>query len=399
MSTLCSIPWTGFSNEPDGRVQPCCLYKGYITDEAGDPMYIQTSTTKEILHSEFMRNLRQQFRDGEKPAGCSTCWTDESNNYDSKRMIYNTKIPRSFEIDWEAEPDDVRELQLIISNSCNLKCRSCTPSHSTQWQNEMRTRTGSTNYPMPHKQSADEFGKLWTERHEWYKTLTRLEVVGGEPFYVKQWHTMIDELTSLGYSKNIDITMTTNCTLFFPDLIDRMADNFKSVSIGLSIDGIGSTFEYLRHLGKWNVVYENMKKYHALTKPINIQVNITISWLNALQITELHQLIRTEFPKFAIWNNIVHSPVHMALWAAPHELKQEVRNLWEEYSWDEKDEHTMQGILQYMDSKDITENEFSKNLNILYETDAHRKEKLAESIPILNKFIVLVSKDKENAGI
>jgi len=34
-----------------------------------------------------------------------------------------------------------------------------------------------------------------------------------------------------------------------------------------------------------------------------------------------------------------------------------------------------------------------------YETDAHRKEKIVESIPILNKFIVLVSKDKENAGI
>ena len=41
MKHLCSIPWTGFSNEPDGRVQPCCLYKGFIKD-GGNPLYIQT---------------------------------------------------------------------------------------------------------------------------------------------------------------------------------------------------------------------------------------------------------------------------------------------------------------------------------------------------------------------
>ena len=61
-SNLCSIPWTGFSNEPDGRAQPCCLYKGYI-----DNMYVQTNTPDEILHSKFMKDLRELFPEREIP--------------------------------------------------------------------------------------------------------------------------------------------------------------------------------------------------------------------------------------------------------------------------------------------------------------------------------------------
>jgi len=383
---LCSLPWTGFSNEPDGRVQPCCLYKGYI-EEDGKPMYVQTHSVDEIFHSKFMKDLRSQFRNNERPTGCSTCWTDEDNNYDSKRIVYNTKIHHNFGIDWTIEPVEISEFQLIISNSCNLKCRSCTPSHSSQWQQEMKQLTGSTGYDMPHGQSAEEAGKLWLDRHNWYKNLKRLEVVGGEPFYVKQWHTMFNELIDLGYSKNIDITLTTNCTLFFPELIDRIAKNFKSVSIGLSIDGIGSTYEYMRHLGKWPVVYENMKKYHALADKINIQLNLTISWLNILEVPELHELVSTEFPKFNIWNNIVHYPQYLSVWAVPDSLKKAVMDKWDKYQWKTEYKDTVQGVLNYMNSKSITDAEFKNNLQIIYKTDNFRNENIIDSIPSLKKFL------------
>jgi len=380
-SNLCSIPWTGFSNEPDGRAQPCCLYKGYI-----DNMYVQTSTPDEILHSSFMKDLRNRFRRNERPEECSTCWADEDNGYQSKRLIYNTNIRKDL-INWEEEPSGVSELQLIINNSCNLKCRSCTPSHSTQWQHEIKILTGNNGYPMPLGQSGDEMGKLWTERHNWYRKLTRLEIVGGEPFYVKQWHIILTELIDMGYSKNIDLTLTTNCTLFFPELLERIATSFKSVGIGLSIDGIGATYEYLRHPGKWLETYHNMKQYYEYADRINIQINFTISWLNALEAPAVHELIKTEFPKFSIWNNIVHSPEHMALWSAPASLKKEIRERWKTYSWSEKYKNTMLGILNFMDSRSSSKEQIKKNLNMLYNTDIYRKESLLKSIPILSKFI------------
>ena len=79
MTWMCSLPWTGFSNDPDGRVRPCCIYKDYITDDNGDPFYVQTTSVKEIFSSKYMRDLRQQFRNGIKPSGCGTCVKDESN--------------------------------------------------------------------------------------------------------------------------------------------------------------------------------------------------------------------------------------------------------------------------------------------------------------------------------
>jgi len=334
-----------------------------------------------------MKDLREQFRRNERPEGCSTCWADEDNGYQSKRQIYNTNI-RKDPINWEAEPTGVSELQLIINNSCNLKCRSCTPSHSTQWQQEIKILTGNTGYSMPLGQSGDESGKLWIERHSWYTELTRLEIVGGEPFYVKQWHTILNELIDLDHSKRIDLTFSTNCTLFFPELLDRIADNFKSVSVGLSIDGIGATYEYLRHPGIWSETYDNMKKYYAYADRIGIQINFTISWLNALEAPDLHELIKTEFPKFTIWNNIVHSPAHMALWAAPVGLKAEIENKWASYNWLPKYKNAMEGILKYMNSKDIIEEELTINLDILNRTDLYRKEKLAESIPALTKYLI-----------
>jgi sulfatase maturation enzyme AslB (radical SAM superfamily) len=350
-------------------------------------MYVQTSTPDEILRSTFMKNLREEFRRNERPEGCSTCWADEDNGYQSKRMIYNTSI-RKEPIDWESEPTSVSELQLIINNSCNLKCRSCTPSHSTQWQNEIKILTGDTGYPMPRGQSGDELGKLWNDRTNWYKTLTRLEIVGGEPFYVKQWHTILNEIIDQGYSKKIDLTLSTNCTLFFPELLERIADNFKSVSVGLSIDGTGTTYEYLRHLGKWNEVYLNMQKYHSFADRISIQINLTISWLNALEVPEMHELIKTEFPKFTIWNNIVHSPTHLALWSAPLNLKNEIENKWNLYNWLPNYKDSMMGILKYMNSKNVTSDIVKDNLSILYKTDLHRKEHLVDSIPALAKYFI-----------
>lgn len=380
---LCSIPWTGFSNEPDGRAQPCCLYKGYI-EENNKPMYVQTHTVDEIFYSKYMKDLREQFRNNEKPTGCSTCWTDEVSGYDSKRIVYN-KIHGN--INWQQEPEYISELQLIISNSCNLKCRSCTPSHSSQWQNEMISITGSNGYDMPRGQSAQESGKLWTGRLSWYKNLKRLEIVGGEPFYVKQWHVILNELIDLGYSRKIDVTMTTNCTLFFPKLIKRMADNFKSVSIGLSIDGIGSTYEYIRHPGKWNVTYENMKKYHEFAGTINVQLNLTISWLNALEVTDIHELVKNEFPKFIIWNNLVHYPLHLPIYATPKAFKMDVTEKYNNYNWDAKYNSIIESVLKYMHSKSITDQEFRDNLQIIYKTDDFRKESLVKSIPKLEKYV------------
>ena len=58
---LCLIPWLGFSNNPSGVAQPCCIYKGNIKDELGNDFYVQISSVKDIFGSEYMKNLHEKF--------------------------------------------------------------------------------------------------------------------------------------------------------------------------------------------------------------------------------------------------------------------------------------------------------------------------------------------------
>ena len=70
-----------------------------------------------------MENLRQQFKNGERPEGCSHCWAEESAGKDSKRINTLNKMKNSLK-NWT--PDSEPTLKFIdfkLGNVCNLKCR------------------------------------------------------------------------------------------------------------------------------------------------------------------------------------------------------------------------------------------------------------------------------------
>lgn len=394
-SNFCRLPWAGFSNDPDGRVRPCCIARDVVTDQ-GQPMFVQQHTVREIFHSDYMKSLREQFRRNERPATCATCWNDEDMGYTSKRQNYlkdgfdffNTMA----DLDWEQEPDMPYELQLIISNSCNLKCRSCGPSHSTLWQNENLKVTGERGFNMPLRQAGDEQGVLWTERRGWYPKLKRLEIVGGEPFYVKQWHQIWNELIDEGHSRNMIINMSTNCSLMYEPMVRRLATNFQHFGLALSIDGIGAQYEYLRHPGKWATVKENILKYAELEREIGrahftVQTTCTIGWQNAWYLPEIHEFFSKEVNGMKVWNNIIYGPNHMALWACPDELKQAIIAKWDAYQWKPEYKTDIEGIKKYMLSQSITGERFIRELENIHRVDELRGENLLDSFPDIAEYI------------
>ena len=378
----CSLPWKGFSNDPDGRVRPCCLYKDHIKDENGNEMFVQTHTMKEIFSSTHMKDLRQQFRNGEKPAGCATCIKDENNGYTSKRLQY---IKEDYIINYDAEPDLPTEYQMILSNACNLKCRSCTPSHSSLWQAEHKVIWGHTGYKMPHGQSSDSTSVLWKDRGEWMNYVERLEIVGGEPFYINKWRQLWDELIDNGLSKKIKMDMSTNCTIYEGDVLQKLIDNFKSIGIGLSVDGMGKTYEYLRHPGNWDEVRSNFLAYHDLQirNPNwrwGVSVSHTIGWINSWELPEFHDFVKTETPYFKIWNNIIHYPPHMAVYMIPSSLKKRIEAKWLAYNWGRYDKD-VKAILTLMNSQQPTDEELRNAYKTFKVNDKLRNECLLDILP------------------
>lgn len=381
---LCSLPWTGFSNDPDGRVRPCCLYKGYITDDQDNPYYVQTTNVKDIFSSKYMKDLREEFRQGHKPDGCETCVKDETNGVKSKRMSYDHRI------DYMQDPVLPVEYQMILSNACNLKCRSCTPSHSNLWQAEYKILFNHTGYTMPHNQSGHQDSALWNNRAEWMQYVQRLEIVGGEPFYIRQWSELWQELVEKGYSKQVTIDMSTNCTIYGGDVLEKFIPHFKRIGVGLSIDGIGLMYEFLRHPGKWQEVETNILRYKKLADKYSSNFGIsythTIGWLNAWYVPEFHKWVSINTPYIKIWDNIIHSPRHMSLVMLPADVKEEIKNKWLSCDWGSYTEN-IRGILNYMVSEQPSDEEIKREYKRFLIHDTHRNESVVSVIApeLLNK--------------
>jgi sulfatase maturation enzyme AslB (radical SAM superfamily) len=325
-----------------------------------------------------MRDLRQEFRNGAKPKGCETCIVNEANGYTSKRNLY------SGDMDYDSEPDVPVEYQMILSNACNLKCRSCSPSHSSLWQAEHKVLWGHTGFKMPHGQSGENDSVLWNKRDEWMSSLKRLEIVGGEPFYIKRWRILWDELIDQGLSKNIQMDMSSNATLYEGEVVENLIANFKGIGLGLSVDGMGKVYDYLRHPGVWAEVKDNMLKYHEIKKRSSasfiVSVSHTIGWVNAWELPEFHTFIKNETPQFVIWNNIIHSPEHMAIWCIPARLKQRIQAKWQTYDWG-KYKNDIEGIITYMNSRQPTDDELLKHYQVFATHDKLRDENLLEILP------------------
>ena len=65
-SNVCPLPWTHLEVDVNGGASPCCLYKGSIPN-----VKVYETGLKKIQQTDFMKNLRQEFKEGKRPDGCT----------------------------------------------------------------------------------------------------------------------------------------------------------------------------------------------------------------------------------------------------------------------------------------------------------------------------------------
>jgi sulfatase maturation enzyme AslB (radical SAM superfamily) len=88
--------------------------------------------------------------------------------------------------------------------------------------------------------------------------LKRFYVTGGEPLLEPRFAEILDYLVSHGVAKNIEMELTTNCTVVDDDVLDKLAQ-FKSVLMTVSIDGVGPVQEYVRYPSRWATIEKNVR--------------------------------------------------------------------------------------------------------------------------------------------
>ena len=298
--SICLAPWAKLEIRPDGTCKPCCVMAEPIKDADLRPMTVHDNSLEEIYHSDFLRNLRQQLRSGQKPSLCHRCWVDESMDRKSTRQHIDWDLRQErFNIDWDIESTkNLHSWQLSLGNTCNLKCRVCGPKFSSKWAVEIlnnldkRASKASADYNRLKKISWAELEDLdiWTDIENTVDHISELRFTGGEPMLIKKQFEVMRYMAAKPQAANINLHYTTNGTIDFPKDYRRDLTRFKSVSISLSIDDIGPRFEYQRSGACWSEVQENLKSYLDLKSKcptLTLKVNTTVSIMNIFYLPEL----------------------------------------------------------------------------------------------------------------
>jgi len=352
----CALLWSHVANEPGGTCRTCCIAKDRIKDKNGNEMNLATSTLTEVLQSEFVKEIRDELREGGEPANCETCWIDERNGKESKRIQYN-EYWNNFYGDqhtvWEQEPSKVIDAQLIFDNTCNLKCRSCNTNYSSKWREEAVDRgVPFWENDAPINMMDEERSKFWTELDNWTNDILRLEIMGGEPFYMKQFREFARLLIEKKTAQRISLTLSTNGTVANKELLESMATNFKDLAFSVSIDGVEDKFTYLRHPGNWEETKANLDYYYELHNslyPCNVQITHTVTALNIMYLPEFYEYFKNRWPNFKIWNNIAHYPKWITCAVLPASAKKEITNKLHRYDFG-VNHSEIESLIDYMNT-------------------------------------------------
>jgi hypothetical protein len=317
--------------------KPCCgfitsnLWKdGYHARDINDPALIQ---------------VRNSLSRGTWHSGCQSCKDAEANSGTSMRTIWNKELGPDIPISSVIDPNDVKYLDLTISNKCNSKCMTCSPQLSNIWGEEWQYiwKTSSQKKPRGVRLSYEAInGMNWaglTKENnylqinikddqinkliELYPNVKRIAFVGGEPTIHEEAVRMCQELIRLDRAKNITISYVTNLTGLNPELI-KIWNEFKSVHLTVSIDGVGKVNEYIRYPFKWKKIESNVIQMFEYTKlhpdRYSLSLSHTVSALNIIDSADLLEWwwdmsckfnLEGEWREYGIFLNKVWSPMYV----------------------------------------------------------------------------------------
>lgn len=309
--TLCMLPWVSMEVTPMGTYRPCCLYGESIPEISVHNGH----SINDAQHSDYMKNLRQQFLNGEKPSGCNMCWQEESVfGRMSKRKATFIKLKNVNPAYTEEEVAPIF-LDLKLGNICNLKCRICGSWSSSKWaQEEIDLADGDNDLALQQLKQGQWPRKVpswWQALDDALPFIEYLEFTGGEPFLINEHFDLLEVLVEKGYASKIDIHYNTNGSIW-PIRGEKLWPHFKKVEIAFSIDDIGSRFEYQRYGARWNETEEVIRKAVASKFPLQICTTFNIQnayywtetedWISKQGITDIHYNILQEPPMFNLRN-------------------------------------------------------------------------------------------------
>jgi sulfatase maturation enzyme AslB (radical SAM superfamily) len=238
----------------NGDIRHCCIQQP--VDVSSDIKKIKQHPDDFLKQNIALYDIKKDLDNGVKNKHCSACWDLEAAGGQSKRQ-------RSM----QGPVQVLRHLDLRLGNKCNLKCKMCFPTWSSQIVNHYVSakqsgivnmfnefadtmQTDGDNMPF----LDDSFELIKNAPH-----LNSIFIAGGEPFIMPEVEVFLEKLSSI--NRKIKLGILSNITVINDSVLETLK-KLDDVTIYCSIDGVGEDLEYQRTSAKWDVIERNFNKLY-----------------------------------------------------------------------------------------------------------------------------------------
>jgi MoaA/NifB/PqqE/SkfB family radical SAM enzyme len=278
-----------------GFVRACCMNEAHVLGNVrNDPLL-------DIWRGERAGRLRRAMEADDLSLGCDFCrWPIQDGRPDLAFSRWFAELPAD-----EPDPAWPAQLEISVSNTCNLQCVMC----NGEWSSSIRSQREGLA-PLPKVYDDDFFEDL----RAFLPHLQKVKFLGGEPFLAAETLRILDLLVEEGATPRVHVT--TNGTQWSPRVERILA--MLPVDVALSLDAAtAATYESIRVGSSWDLVRTNLDRFRELAKARGTHVSITM----CLMTVNWH-----EFADFCLLAdaldvscdvNTVTQPDHLSLYHLP----------------------------------------------------------------------------------
>lgn len=412
-NTACLLKWNWSSIWlPTGTVSSCHRNLG---------IKIPKDNFDNFHNLPYYLDHRRSMLNGEWPSspdhpGCSYCKKLEDAGTRSDRQYMNEtqvdQTPDELLVDPTAIQVTPAVLEVFLSNTCNLSCTYCSVKCSSKILAESKKYKNQENFNKKYfgdpglnisKPELEEYKNLllnWL-KHNGSK-LRRFHLLGGEPFYTKEFSDFInvwDEFPNSNLILNVVSNVNVHPTVWKKhiDLIGELVLNNKIEDFELtaSIDCWGPQQEYVRSGFKCDIAEENISYY--LSKPTVKYLNIN-STHSLMSIPYYYKLIEKKIE----WEEKFKKPIrlfgmlvmsnHVAADTLGGEFYKpyikKAMQIHPKNNWDDQQSlKNFLGLIKSIDTTVVDLNKINEFIEVYSELDLRRKTNWKIVYPEINKEI------------
>lgn len=317
-ATICALPWISASLRNNGDFRVCCQANvsegsGILRKTNGESFNWSRDTLESARNSSLLKDIRSFMLEGRWHPTCERCRSEEAAGVNSRRVRVNALYKDDFSP--EAATDGtgvdglintknfpVLDLDVRFGNLCNLRCRMCGPTDSSSWYGDYLKING------PFFQSSNGRVEIVSDQgalkapsagFEWYEnehvgqelealapSVRRLYIVGGEPFLIQRHWDYLDQIVQMGRAGEVDLEYNTNLTRI-PESAWELWRHFKSVRLGVSIEGVGTVNDFIRYPSRFAQIERNLERIDSAEGNLWGWLAVTVSIYNVLHLPDL----------------------------------------------------------------------------------------------------------------